>query len=1244
MKLKSLGVLFALLFSQNFLRAQCAGQSTYTVSPLPSANGTYPPNTTVTVCFTMVGYTQTNANWVDGFEVQLGPGWVVSSLTPTVPPATQGGGAGQWLWRTTVVGSNTGNTNGPGFFFDLNNDGNPGNDFGDNSSTGTWTFCFTVQTGTTPGATLSIGIDVLSDSEIGSWSTTNLCGGPPVIAVPSSTTIAAAPCSVTAGYTGSRCQGASGTLNTSTFAGATTYSWSGPNAFSSTQQNPSLGPLAAASSGTYNVTVSSGTCTATSSVVVNVVSPAQITMTAGNVTCFGLTNGSVAAAVVPARPYTYAWSGTTQTTATISNLAAGVYNLTVTDTSGCTATASATVVQPAAALNAQAGNDTVIVNGGIAQIGGSPTASGGTGPYTYSWTPAASVTNATAANTSASPAFTTNYVVCVTDSNSCTDCDTARVRVIFGPLAEAFVLNQGGIITFPDSIRLCPGSSLTLGGSPTGSLGTPPYRYLWTPSTGLSSDTVPNPVLTNATSSANYVVTVTDSAGLIGRDTIRVIVPAALSLSVINTPVSCFGLSTGALDLTVSGGFTPFSYSWNTGSVNQDLSGLPLGNYSVTVTDANQCSTSGSYTISQPVAPLAVGPGNITAVSCFGGSDGAVSVNPNGGTSPYSYVWSNSQFNSGIVNVVAGTYRVTVSDNRGCRDSAQFTITQPATAVQVDSVTSRPVRCFGQADGSLAVFASGGSPTYTYLWSNNATTSAVSSQPAGSYAVTVTDRNGCTASGNTLITQPALAVGFNPPVITDARCFGASDGAITVSGNGGVAPYTYLWFNGNTSTTVNGLAAGNYSVTVTDANLCTATATYTINAPVSLVLSPVVTDLLCYGASTGSIDANPSGATSPYQFIWSDGQTSQTAINLVQGTYSLTATDANGCTASASATLNQPDSLSISATATRVACLGISDGTISITASGGNLPYIYRIVPLGGATQSQSTSSFTGLSAGQYTYSFIDANNCSRQAQIIVPEALADSIVVETDSATCYRLSDGVIRVYGLTSFNSVYRYGLDNGPLQFGNDFTGISAGLHSLLVVNAFGCETRIPVIMTEPQPIIAEVNPDTISIGLGDAQGVVVQVANIDSNQVDFIWSPREGLSCFDCFNPIVSPYRETEYTVTVSQRRRDGLRCQTEAKLLALVAEAQPTFVPNTFSPNGDGVNDEFLVYGNDIKSISMKIFNRWGEKVFESTNQKFGWNGKYRGEDAVTGVYTYYVQIRTLDDKESMQQGTINLIR
>jgi hypothetical protein len=457
------------------------------------------------------------------------------------------------------------------------------------------------------------------------------------------------------------------------------------------------------------------------------------------------------------------------------------------------------------------------------------------------------------------------------------------------------------------------------------SQGTSPYTYSWNS----------NPIQTTQTATnlkaGTYTVTVTDSKGSIATANATITQPSAITNVVANTVsnVSCFGGNNGSASVTnPTGGTPPFTFSWNTNPIQttQTVTNLKAGNYTVVVTDSKGCTATSDVLITEPSAITNVVASTRTNVSCYGGNNGSVTVsNPLGGTPPYTYLWNTNpvQVTQTATNLIAGNYIITVTDSKGCTATSSVTITQPQQLSNVNATTLQHVKCNGASTGNVSVSNPiGGTPPYTYKWNTipEQRTQIATNLPAGTYSITVTDFNGCALTSFTTINEPTKMTNVQASIVNSLKCYGDTDGSVKVSDpKGGTPPYTFQWNTvpvQNAQTAIN-LKAGEYTVTVTDANGCQAQSNVTItqpNAPLSIGNAKVDKQVSCFGESDGSISVpNPTGGTAPYSISWNTNpvQKSYSIKNLKAGKYIATITDANGCITSTSATVTEPNQVVI---------------------------------------------------------------------------------------------------------------------------------------------------------------------------------------------------------------------------------------------------------------------------------------------------------------------------------------------
>ncbi|HEX7906147.1 MAG TPA: hypothetical protein VF487_19875, partial [Chitinophagaceae bacterium] len=802
----------------------------------------------------------------------------------------------------------------------------------------------------------------------------------------------------------------------------------------------SSGVFTGLSVGTYTVTVTDANgCTTTTQQIITQPVALSATSSHTDVLCFGGTTGTMTAVGANGTsPYTYVIAGPVVNTTGASSgiftgLSVGFYTITVTDANGCTTTTTQIITQPAVALALIETHVNVLCNS--ASTGSiNITALGGTSPYTYDWADIAGTSNSE--DRTNLPAGT--YTVTVTDANGCS---TAPLNVTITQPATAIAV----ALTSQTNV-LCFGAS-TGAINITASGGTGAYTYDWADIAGTS-----NPEDRTNLPAGTYTVTVTDANGCTTIPLAVTITQPASAVAVAltsQTNVLCFGASTGAINITASGGTGAYTYDWAdiAGTSNpEDRTNLPAGTYTVTVTDANGCSTAPlAVTITQPASAVAVVLTSQTNVLCFGASTGAINITASGGTGAYTYDWADIAGTSNPedrTNLPAGTYTVTVTDANGCSTAPlNVTITQPASAVAVVLTSQTNVLCFGASTGAINITASGGTGAYTYDWADIAGTSNPEDRTnlsAGTYTVTVTDANGCTTAPlNVTITQPASAVTVALTSQTNVLCFGASTGAINITASGGTGAYTYAWTGTGVNATAEdqtGLAAGNYSVVVTDANGCsTAPLAVTITQPVTAVAVALTsqTNVLCFGASTGTINITASGGTGAYTYDWADiagTNNPEDRTNLAAGTYTVTVTDANGCTTAPLAiTITQPATpASINTISSNSPVC--SDNTLSLTstASGGTGVITYSWTGPNSFTsnlQNPSIASVQTVASGTYTLTVTDANGCTATATTNVTITQRPSVVLSY-SASAYCINNGTAQNPVLSSGVGAYTGG----------------------------------------------------------------------------------------------------------------------------------------------------------------------------------------------------------------------------
>jgi hypothetical protein len=439
--------------------------------------------------------------------------------------------------------------------------------------------------------------------------------------------------------------------------------------------------------------------------------------------------------------------------------------------------------------------------------------------------------------------------------------------------------------------------------------------------------------------------------------------------------VTCYGGCDGIASVTAETGTPPFTYQWiPAASTGPTASGLCAGPYAVMITDSNGCqASSGLVVISQPTQfDITI---NQTSGQCFG-DPGCWDVIVSGATPPYFFTWSNGDTTASLCNILSpGSYLGTIYDANGCDTTIIIDFLWPA-QMFVNNTSTTNVLCNGDSTGCATLVATGGVPPYFYNSMQLADSDTmICGFAAGGYTIVMYDSVGCSASAGVTITEPPALTAVICS-LTNINCNGDSTGCAAVCAGGGSGAYTYSWMpSGGTGATACNLAAGAYSVIVTDANGCTTSVYSVITQPPPLNTSGIGnSNVQCYGDSTACVAMNPTGGTPPYTYTWTpNGGNTSTVCNLPAGTYTVTVTDANGCTAYAATTITQPPQLVATATANDASCSVCGDGSAYVTAIGGTgaYTYIWNTSPI------QTTPTATGLQPGLYTCCVWDANGCS---------------------------------------------------------------------------------------------------------------------------------------------------------------------------------------------------------------------------------------------------------------------------
>lgn len=646
----------------------------------------------------------------------------------------------------------------------------------------------------------------------------------------------------------------------------------------------------------------------------------------------------------------------------------------------------------------------------------------GNGPFTFLWSNAA--TTEDLSNIAAG-----SYTVTVTDATGCTFDYTVN-------LSNAGSVTLSAVVTD----EVCDGAN---DGAIDLSVGAGTFTYLWSNAavtedlTGLAPGT--------------YTVTVSDGT-CIGVESYTVNAASAIIVSSSITNENC-GDQEGVINLSLQGGVAPFTYLWSNGETAQNIDDLQQGDYFVTITDANNCTSIDTFLIINlvgncvPSCDLDITSFLAANENCADGT-GSVDITVFTTSGPITYAWSNGAMTQDLNNLSAGLYAVTVSDAIGCTDTMSFTIINQASGLSITSMNVTNEFC-GNASGAVDATIAGGSLPYTYLWSNGATTQDLTNIAAGTYTLTVTDGNGCRYVDNATVTNNSGGFIQTFGNAADEVCSNGQ-GSIDILFSGGSTPYSYIWSNGATSEDLIGIGAGTYTCTVTDANGCIiVTPDYVVNNNAgTLAFGNVDVDDETCANGQGEITLAVTGGQTPYTYVWNTGASSAALTGLSAGTYSATVTDANGCAIFTNnlTVANNSGNLSLDAVQALDETCGSGTGSVDITVSGnlGPLSYVW--------SNSSSSEDLSNLSAGNYNCTITDSVGCAVFANATVnndPGALnIDNIIINDE--TCGQ-ADGSVGII-ISGANAPATYLWSNSSVT--QNISNVQGGLYTVTVTDVIGC----------------------------------------------------------------------------------------------------------------------------------------------------------------------------------------------
>ncbi|MDB5282184.1 MAG: hypothetical protein JWO06_1259, partial [Bacteroidota bacterium] len=714
--------------------------------------------------------------------------------------------------------------------------------------------------------------------------------------------------------------------------------------------------------------------------------------------------------------------------------------------------------------------------------------------------------------------------------------------------------------------------------------------------------------------------------------------PPALAATVDITQPSCIN-NFGSIVVTTTGGTSPYNLQvgpnqYGPYTSTQTLSNLSPASYIIYITDSNGCQLSIDTNINAYVAPFA------TAVTanplCFGLNNGSVTITMQSGVGPFRVNGQSFANSITIDSLYAGVYNYTITDTLGCTYNLSFTLTDPPQLTGAYNIL-KGIACAGD-EATVVVTSSGGTQPVTGT--------GIFQIPAGTDNIVLTDANGCTATVNFTLTDPPV---FAPTdsVLQQPACFTGS-GSVLIAGIGGVGPYvlnegTHSVFF--TDTVTISATAGSYVYQVSDSLGCTANISFSIVPVDSLVGSLDVVNDSCNGSTNGRITIIMLNGSGPFMTNNQSFQDTVTFNNLGAGFYSFNITDSHGCGTGLSGTVTQPDALVVDTNLllNSISCHSDSDAVIQVTANGGTLNYIYTLTENNVVLATQAGNTFSNLAAGQYFVNVTDAQGCSATVEKIISPFVRGTDSLNATNLRCNGGNTGSIKIFSTPSDRNPYTYSLNGGAQQVYNVFYNLTAGNYQVVVSDKNNCLDTLYVTLTQPDSIDGRV---WLNGQLLPLDSLVLNERNLAS------FSKQNSLPWSIIFSPDIArivnndtliqvqPREDISYTVTVYQDSSDK-DCFVQYKgLIELMPVAD---LPNVITPNGDGFNDKWEVDLDKYPHPQINIFDRWGETVFKSTDYANNWDGTYLQTGRHVPDGTYYFIMTVPSQSGLVYKGDINIL-
>ncbi len=818
----------------------------------------------------------------------------------------------------------------------------------------------------------------------------------------------------------------------------------------------------------------------------------------------------------------------------------------------------------------------------------------------------------------------------VSDTGSCNFYDTL--------IREIVVLSNRND-TLPTK-TMCQGDFIQIGISPAAN---PNVSYSWLPTNRLNNPNIANPVASNTTNQV-YHLYISDGFCV---DTFRQVVnviPVYLDAGPQDT--ICIG-DTIVLNATSYGGN---QYVWSSNRYFTDTLNRPISQaigkdilkkthtYFVKMSNA-YCSLYDSVIIIGSQIKTSI---DIPPKFCSGDSiylQSHITLHQAGKSLSYSWQPTSS--------IIAGAnsskpfispkkpmnFYLTVTNEHGCKGKDTIFVDVFTIEYELDI---KHIRCYGFHDGHIIINLDSNTSPCTFQWYNNlGKNNKAENLPAGNYRVRILDTNNCVYLIDTTLIEPPKINTFFFDTNLHVYCNDTCSGYVSGGATGGIPPYRYWWITGDTTNSITNLCAGEYIFVVTDQNNCQDTAKINIIDTSNFNVTYFTKRVTCYGDCDGSIALFPINGSPPYIYQWENGYDKDTASGLCAGIYDIYIKDTAYCTKRVFPIVHSPMPLKFDKIEMhQPSCYSYYNGKIIASVSGGTFPYRYYWDNVLG------NDTLANVGEGTYSLRVVDTNGCEIDTILTLLQFDSLDISYLIIKTPCVEVCHGeaIIEVKG---GKPPYSFDWSNGEKT--NHAKKLCYGNNTVVIIDSNGCKKILTIFVEDSSYFPQKVKITTDTTVLYRSQSTTLNATDL-GKAYSYLWSPAEYLSTTTGVKTIATPKNTTTYTVTVT----DTFNCKEWDTItifvLDVICDDPYVFVPNAFTPNNDNNNDVLYVRGKLLTDIHFVIYDRWGEKIFETHDINVGWDGTFRGKDCSPGVYVYYLEATCLGELFYFRKGNVTLIR